>query len=246
MRHRLMLGLLAVMLPASAFGQVVISTSASPLPSEDKGATLKMLGTRIPEIEFRDVPLRSALESITGFLQSNVVIRWNVLADAGIADDRPVSMRVRNCAVSYALWLVLSEAGGTDALLAYRASGSTLIISTDEDLGREMITRVYEVNDLLQTVHRFQNAPRLDVSQALSGDSSGSSALQTGTEDEPAEPARDATQISRFVELIQTVIEPDSWHENGGRGTIAVWQNSIIVRNSPAVHQALAGYQVHE
>ncbi|MBL8879412.1 MAG: hypothetical protein JNG88_09865 [Phycisphaerales bacterium] len=244
MRSRSQIIVLVCALPAIAAAQVVVSSSDSAPSAPRPDATLRLLNTRIPEIDFRETPLGSALEVITAFFDGNVVIRWQELSSAGIADDKPISMRLRNCTLSYALWLVLSEAGGADALLAYRASANTLLISTDADLGREMITKVYDVSDLLISARRFSNAPRLDTSAISSGGSgAGASALQP-VEDNASDAApADQTRVAELAELIRNTVEPDSWVENGGQGRIAVWQNSLVIHNKLAVHQAIAGYR---
>ncbi len=43
--------------------------------------------------------------------------------------------------------------------------------------------------------------------------------------------------MQRLVDAIVETIEPDSWAENGGLGTIACFGDRLIVRNTETVQQ---------
>lgn len=47
----------------------------------------------------------------------------------------------------------------------------------------------------------------------------------------------------QLVEVIQKTIRPDSWEENGGRGTIYYWNNHrvLIIRQTQEVHGEVGG-----
>ena len=49
-------------------------------------------------------------------------------------------------------------------------------------------------------------------------------------------------EMQQLVDIIRQTIEPDSWRENGGQGSILPYQQTIIVRNTILVHQRLGGY----
>jgi len=53
-------------------------------------------------------------------------------------------------------------------------------------------------------------------------------------------------QMEKLIELIKQTVEPDSWRDNGGLGTIFAFQNMLVVRNSILVHQRLGGYLTEE
>jgi hypothetical protein len=177
-----------------------------------------------------------------------------VLEDAGIERDKPITMNFRGLRLSQVLWMIMKEAGGTDLPLAYRASGRILTISTEEDLGKEMVIRVYDVSDLLVRAQRFRSAPQLDLAQA--GQQSGQGGNQnifggsggggTRNDDEDnrgtGNRGEDDTDINELINLIVQTVEPDSWTDNGGLGTIQAFRNLLVVRNNILVHQALGGY----
>ncbi len=47
--------------------------------------------------------------------------------------------------------------------------------------------------------------------------------------------------LDKLVELIKNTIEPDSWDDAGGKGTIRIWRQSLVVRNNIEVHEKIGG-----
>src|SRR5262245_27404048 len=96
------------------------------------------------EFGFEDLPLDQAISALTlGSSIRNVHVRWQVLVDAGLARDKPITARLRETTIKRALELVLDEAGGADIRLSCEPMDGVLIISTEEDLYRRMDVRVY-------------------------------------------------------------------------------------------------------
>ncbi|MCH7592177.1 MAG: hypothetical protein IH989_05305 [Planctomycetes bacterium] len=223
-------------------------------------ATLKLLHSRIPEVAFEEAPFEQVMEWVGEFTQANVVVRWEKLEDIGVDRDKPITLKVRNLRLSQVLWMIMNEAGGSDVKLAYRAAGNMLVMSTEEDLSGEMIVRVYDVSDLLANVPRFTNASRLDPAQSLNqlsqssgglggrgggggGGGGGQSQLfETGQNDENDEDGDGSGSMAEIVQLITDTVEPDSWVQGGGLGTIQPFRKHIVVRNTLLVHQRLGGY----
>jgi len=200
--------------------------------------TLRYLSQRIAEVDFEQAELDQVMDWIDSLTPMTVVVRWQVLEDAGIERDKPISMRVRNLRLSQVLWLLMEEIGGPDLKLAYRASGELLILSTEEDLGREMVLRVYDVGDLLVRIPRFTDAPAIDFATPQGGGlgrRSSSDRQENGRRDQDAE-------IEKLIRLIVQTVEPDSWAGNGGLGTIQAFHDLLVVRNNLRVHQALGGH----
>ncbi|MBU0637781.1 MAG: hypothetical protein KKB50_02875 [Planctomycetes bacterium] len=253
MLRRFLISVTILALVSAAAGQTQDSNRRTrgpvhaPLPQ-----TLRLLNQRIPEVAFEDAPFEQVMEWVAEFTRSNVVVRWPTLEDAGIERDKPISIRVRNLRLSQVLWMIMNEAGGSDLKLAYRASGNLLIMSTEEDLAREMIVKIYDVSDLLVRVPRYTNAARLDPAQALNqlgqggggGGGGGSQQLfQTeGGQNDNNDDQGGGIVMDELVQLITDTVEPDSWVDNGGLGTIQALRGQLVVRNTILVHQRLGGY----
>lgn len=257
MKTRMMLIAMVALSGSVVFAQLDQQRRPRATPTAAKPETLKMLDTIMHDVEYQEVPLESVIEALSNFTKANIIVRWQKLEDASVPRDKPISLKVKNLPLSYVLWLVMNEAGGSDVQLAYRASGSNIIISTQDDLGQEMITKVYDVTDLLVVIQRFDNAPRFDASQALQGaqsggaggGGSGGSVFQTNEQDQGREDNQGvgtAPGMEDLIRLIQDTVEPDSWVANGGRGQITPWRSQIVIRNTILVHQKLNGYKLFE
>ncbi|MGE3180567.1 MAG: hypothetical protein AB7N71_02985 [Phycisphaerae bacterium] len=225
--------------------------------SREGRSTQALLNERIPEVSFEEASFERVMEWVGDFTGANVVVRWQTLEDSGIDRDRPISIRVRDLRLSQVLWMIMNEASGSDLKLAYRASGNLIVLSTEEDLGKEMVTLVYDISDLLVRVPRFTNAAQLDPAQALQGLTQGGGAggvgggggggggggqqlfqnTNQGNEGDDA----GGNEIEELIDLIRQTIEPDSWQENGGNGSIRAFRNLLIVRNTLLVHQRING-----
>lgn len=201
------------------------------------------LRARLPEVALDEAPFDSVIEWLAAQTGLSIHVNWDRLADYDIPRDRPVSLKARNLPLAQVLWLLMNQVGGGDVRLAYRGSDTLLLLSTEEDLGREMLTRVYDVRDLLDRAPRFTNAVRLNLDSALQqGSNSGSAGLETpDTEDGDEPPAADDPAGAELVRLITDTVEPDSWVTANGRGRIVFWRGQIVVFNTIFVHQRLGG-----
>jgi len=220
--------------------------------------TVRILNQRLPEITFTETPFDQVMEWLADFTGLNISVRWQVLADSGIERDTPISIQARNLRLSQVLWLIMNEAGGSEVKLAYRASGSLLVLSTAEDLSQEMVTKIYDVSDLLLNVMQAPRQSTFDVTQGMGqggvggGGGGGGGMFGQGTQQQGQQQGDEfgqqgtQEQMEKLIELIKQTVEPDSWRDNGGLGTIFAFQNMLVVRNSILVHQRLGGYLTEE
>ena len=169
----------------------------------------EVLQRRVEEASFEEAPLDVVFDWVQGMTEANVIVRWQVLEDSGVARDKPISLSVRNLKLHQMLWMILQEAGGRDVDLAYEVLGDDLIvISTASDLEREMVVRIYDVHALLTS----QDPPADGQAHAGSGE-------------------------ERLESLIVTTVEPDSWAANGGSGTHCYFNAMLVIQQSRSVHR---------
>jgi hypothetical protein len=233
-------GLMLGLATSAVTGQIQSGDDPSAAGRAHVPTTLTYLNERLAEVDFQDAELDQVMDWIASLTPLNIVVHWQVLEDAGIERDKPITIHVRNLRLSQVLWMIMDEAGGPDLKLAYRASGELLILSTEEDLRREMVIRVYDVSDLLVSIPRF-TGPRPSL-MAASGGELGSPRSGAQSEGEEARPdQRHDTEIQKLIDLIVETVEPDSWVVHGGLGTIRAFHEVLVVRNSIRVHQALGG-----
>ena len=249
---------LAQTAPAAKDTKVVVKTS------KGTPGTLAQLNKRIEEISFQDLPFDQVIDWLAQYTGMQINVRWQNLTDAGISRDKAVTLSVKKLRFSQVLWMVMNDVGGSDLKLAYRASGNLLILSTAEDLGKEMLVRVYDVSDLLVRVRNFTSAPQVDVTgqsggggggggaggggggsggNVFGGGGGGTGGQEQGNEDQNQNNQNGAPdpEIARLISIIEMTIEPDSWEANSGKGSIQAFRKQLIVRNTILVHQALGG-----
>ncbi len=216
--------------------------------------TLEILNQRLPEVQIVEQPFEQVVEWLSELTRMSIVVRWQTLEDAGIDRDASVSIKARNLRFSQVLWLLMNQVGGSDIQLAYRASGTLLVLSTEEDLGKEMITKVYDVSDLLLSIPRAARTQAFDVTQGLGqggqggggGGGGGQGMFQQNQQNQQNQNEdvqnQDNLQIETLMEIIRDTVEPDSWRENGGQGSVTAFRRLLIVHNTILVHQRLGGY----
>lgn len=256
MTRPLIISLVLVLLAPLALAQQPTDRGNRPMRQRPRvPETLRVLHQRLPEVIMTEQPLEQVMEWLGELTRINIVVRWQTLEDNGIDRDAPVSIKARNLRLSQVLWLIMNEVGGSEVKLAYRISGSLLILSTEEDLSKEMVTKVYDIADLLINVPRASRMASFDVTQGMGQQGAGQGGGggqgmfgesnqqggQRGGQDQYDQGGADL-QMEELLDLIQSTVEPDSWRVNNGLGTIHSFQRLIIVHNTILVHQRLGGY----
>ncbi len=192
----------------------------------------------IEEAEFKDVTFEDFAEWLERTTKANVVVRWKVLEKAGVERDRPITIKEKNIKLRKLLSLVFVQATEDlrDVELAAKADGNTLMISTKTDINARLITRVYDVQDLLVSVPDFTAST---FGEIRTGRRVGDRFLEATGGEKPRSPSEPADEL---IKVITAHIQPLSWKLNGGKGTIRHYKGRLIIRNNIEVHQELAGY----
>lgn len=247
MRRSLMLGLAVTLLAGTVATQAQPAMQRRALRAQVP-QTLRLLNQRLPEIRFDAVPFETVMQYIQELTQINVSVRWEKLENAGVERDAPITIQARNLRLSQVLWMIMNAATDSDLTLAYRMSGNLLILSTEEDLGRELITKVYDVADLMVRIPNTQRPFYENNNTSLGEGSSGGSIFgdsqnQQRQQQDQYEPGQPTPEMSNLIEVIQQTIEPDTWAVNGaGEGHIQSYGHLLIVTNTILVHQKIGGY----
>ncbi len=221
----------------------------------------EILNARIPDVNFDATPLEEVMEWLQDYTEAIVYVRWAALEDFGITRETPITVEARNKRLSQILWVVMNEAAAESGVtLAYQASADLFLFSTHEDLSRSMVTRVYNVREIIVDVPYFFRhglckdpvgeegiVKRTRVRRVWrdQGSRGGELGTELGTE-APEPPRREITSedeaLQELTELILNTVEPETWEANGmgGKGTIFPYKGKLVVRNSIYVHQILS------
>ena len=216
-------------------------------------AVQSSLDKRLPEINFTGQGLADVVDFFRDVSGANIFVNWRALEAAGINKDAAVNAHLKDIRFSKALQTVLDNTGGGNVKLTYATGDGVLTITTGDDLARSVVTRVYDIRDLLVEVPDFDNAP--DFSLESSGGTGGSprggrgggggggGGYAGGLFGERRELRTQSSQqrADVFAKLVQETVDPTSWREAGGSiGSVRARDGQLIVTQTPENQRGLA------
>lgn len=114
-------------------------------------------------------------------------------------------------------------------------------------LNRRQRVVIYDIADLLLELPDYQDAPDIDLDSVLQSSGGGGGGGQSpfddaGGDDEDEE--RDLQERrDEVIDLIQAIVEPEQWADNGGDGgTVRTFQNTLVIRAADYLHRQIDGY----
>lgn len=196
---------------------------------EEASARLKSM--HIGDIDFEQTALSDVFIELSKRLPQPICANWTALSAAGIENDHPVSFKAVNPRGAEVLLHVLELVGGGETQLAYCVQPGCIDITTREDLDRRTTFHIYQVADLIghgqaliRQRYRAKNTPLTDTSAAATQPVS-TRIVHAGDD---------------LVDLIEIMIEPDSWRALGGNGgSIRMLNRFLVVDLSPAAQPQL-------
>ena len=205
--------------------QIRLQEPAAPGMSLEERLMLK--GT----LQATEAPLHELAEALAAELDAPVVISAKKLEEAAINVQTPVTYRLKNVKMQVALKLILDELG-----LTYLAADDIIVITTPEDAGSRLITRVYDCRELMKLP-----SPVKKVKQPAPANPGGG----IGTPEIPAQAPEKKKEevgpdggydITDLMHLITTTVAPDTWDEVGGPGSLADFKGLVTVSTTQDVH----------
>ena len=247
---------------ASLLVAAVGVTAFLPAASAQVNDSRHALGSVVPELNVEAVPLERALNFLRDTSGANIVVNWKVLETLGVAKDTPVTLQVRNLPLRKMLQLVLDQASPNSSLV-YNIDSNVIQITSQEDADRQMVTKVYVVDDLVMAPN-VKQAPTLNLGQTTQqsggggggfggggsqgGQNGGGQGGLFGSQSNNNQPQnvdlmKNAQQRGEdLVALIREVVRPTIWRENGGTASIRYFNPGKIIVTAPlSVHEAIGG-----
>jgi general secretion pathway protein D len=210
-------------------------------------ATQLLLERRLPELKLDNIPFTDVIDALRDLTNANIFVNWRALESEGVDRAAPVTARLRDVKFAKALDTILKDVGGGTVNLGYTIDDGVITISTQTDLAKNTLTRVYDIRDLIVEIPDFADAPQFQLQQSntTSGRGGGGGGSQSlfGQNNEQGQGEGDrAALITEIQELIQETVDPESWREAGGSvGSIRVLGGNLIVNQTPENHRALQG-----
>jgi hypothetical protein len=186
--------------------------------------------------EFVDTPLKDVLDFLAGTSGVQFYISQKRLEESGIAVDMPVSKSLKQVRLCTLLDLILDDVG-----LVYVEKDDLLVITTREDADVNTEVRVYDCRDLFA-----MPAPPLGKGELPAdaekpaappkpGEVSGFGGVAPAV-CAAAPLSAHETRAYRLMNIITTAVDPSTWQEIGGFGTISEYNGLIVISQSARTH----------
>jgi len=204
-------------------------------------------------VDFEAMPGKMALEIWSSQTGVPLVINWRSLEAQGIDPEAPITLKLQKVPAELALKLIIDQLHpdplGNEKLML-KIDQWYVRIFTREDALRNSVTRVYFIGDLLMDIPNFDNAPRVDLNDALSNTSSGGSnggrgggsgngLFDTESDQKEITPTKQE-RAEQIVDMIVKTIEPEIWRENGGEyGSVRYYRGMLVVKAPEFVHDQI-------
>ncbi len=167
------------------------------------------------------------LDHIAASQHLNIQVNWPALTTAGVDRKTAISVSLHGVPIAKALYVVLSEAGGAVNPLGYTVEGNVIQVSTKDDLQSDKyrVVSVYPIQDfLLIPFQDDEGPPPLEL-------------MPTPPAPMDAATAFRKHKSGRLIHLIETVVAPTSWLDNGGVIGSIVELNGFLIINQTAENQ---------
>ncbi|MEM9913621.1 MAG: hypothetical protein AAF911_01515 [Planctomycetota bacterium] len=183
------------------------------------------------------ISVREALLAWAGQTQVPLVIDWEAMELDGVDPGVEIDVELSGVRADTVL-LVLMNSMSTDLRFVAEANPWGVQLRSRERANRDVVTRVYDVRDLVMEVPHFTDAPSLSLTDALSNTGRGGEGASVGIFDveEFSEEDRPLTRQERgdlLVQLVRDMIEPDIWQENGGEFSRVRYRDGRMIVRAP-------------
>ena len=214
-------------------------------PRENAGPVIKLAQPLGPEATLEErlqargtfqadeVPLKEFADALAAALDTSVVLAVKKLEEAAVNTETPVVCKLKNVKVQTALRLILGELE-----LTFVTHDDVIMITTPEDAGSQLKTRVYDCRDLMKLPSPVRKVTK--THQALQRSNIGTSDIPAKAPDKKEEVGPDGGyEIADLIETITTTVMPDSWDDVGGPGSAADFKGLVTISQTQEVHEQI-------
>jgi hypothetical protein len=218
----------SVLLVAPAYGR---STSAR-----------AELETRLPAAKLDNVSLGDALDFLRDIAGVNLTVDWKALQAANISKDTIINLNLHEVSAEKVLSLILAQAAPGDVLTWY-IDQNVVEVTARLVADQKLITVVYYVEDLLQPNDVFDYTIQniTGGSAQVTGSGGGSGGGQSLSQGQTTQNKTMADKADGLIKLIETVVRPEIWRDNGGTASMAYLNGNLIVTAPRSVQEAIGG-----
>lgn len=134
----------------------------------------------LPVVEFQGQTFAQVLDYLRTVTQANIHPDWKSLDFIGVSpNDRVHLSPLKNVTAQTVLARVLDQLGDDIQRPRYAVRDGMLVISSEDQLRKHVVTLTYDIRDLLFEVPYFDNAPVMDLDAVLNGGAASRAASTT-------------------------------------------------------------------
>lgn len=206
------------------------------------------LETRLPEAKLTNVTLVDAIDFLRDIGGANILVDWRALDALNIGKETQINLNLHGVRLAKVLSLVLSEAAPGD-LLTYYIDDNVIQITTRAEADKKLIVIVYNVEDILSQQEPFE--PLMITDTFLSqggpqvmggtGGNASSPTIYSGNSSTGTNTLSKEDEAAKLIKLIETIIRPEIWRDNGGVANIEYFNGNLIVAAPRSVQEAIGG-----
>ena len=213
-------------LPASEFLQKSITEN-------NNEVELKL--ANVTKVEYFETALNDVLEDLKEKHELSFYVKTEMLETLGITTDELVTISLPKIRLSMLLELILEKHE-----LTHVVQDGIVIITTKEDAEaafrqikvyncRDLIDQGNEINTLLSQMSKGGGDSPAGKNKEIKLTTGGG--LLRGLQ-----PSRRQPTAENLIDLISNLVQPESWDEVGGPGTISAHDGLIAINNTTQVH----------
>lgn len=171
------------------------------------------------DAEFVETPVADVIAFLADKAAVQAYVDRRALDDIGVdAAVAPVTMQLKDVPAEMVLRLAIRQHG-----LAYMLDHGVVIVTTPEEMEANLETRVYRVSDLGRSAGK-QGGAAFDESSARYDGAAEAYLLRQD-------------DVNSLIELITTTVDPKSWEEVGGPGSIGPYRGALVIRQTYQGHR---------
>ncbi len=237
---------------ASARQQAPAPTSVTSTVSPHRANLARL--TRPITMDFQEKRLEDIVQFIATSSGADLEPLWiDDRHPEGLDKDKVISVKTENTSILTLIEKVLEKAKNDTGDNSWQMAESGAVqIGPKSRLNQNKRVEIYDVNDLLLEVQNYRDVPKIDLQQALQssqggGGGGGRSPFRNNNEqnrDRAQEAQEKRERANELIQLLQSIVEPDQWTENGGSGgSIRLYNGTLIVNAADYMHRNINGYR---
>jgi len=125
----------------------------------------------IHELDVDNIAIFKVIDYLRNVSGANIVVNWKILEAAGVARETPISLKVRELTLRKMLQLVLNQSS-PNAPLTFGIDSNVIQITTQEDQDKQLLIKIYNVEDLVMVTSSNVQAPSLNLAANANNNSS--------------------------------------------------------------------------